>query len=302
VDYESSSRECALGPTGLTVGLHVHIYDTAKEQYQIPENIIPRPASASSDRKPSLRFHHTSSPFAFWITRSSSGEIIFDTRPENIPVHKEPLTRYDQPWNDTSLPSYPLVFEDQYLQIATALPSNANIYGLGEVISSSGLRRDPNNTVATLWNSDSAGVPADTDLYGSHPFYVESREGQSHGVFLMNSHGMDVVLRERVLEYRALGGTIDLYFLAGPTPKEVIQQYGQVIGFPAKMPSWAFGFHLCRWAGEWVDLDRMKAVVEKMREEGIPMDTMWNDLDYMDRYRDFETNKHFKYVWLPNQS
>lgn len=43
------------------------------------------------------------------------------------------------------------------------------------------------------------------------------------------------------LEYNALGGVIDLYFLDAPTPKEASKQYGELIGLPALMPYWGLG-------------------------------------------------------------
>ena len=42
---------------------------------------------------------------------------------------------------------------------------------------------------------------------GSHPFYLDLREnGSSHGVFLKNSNGMDVVLGKKSLTYKVIGG------------------------------------------------------------------------------------------------
>ncbi len=201
---------------------------------------------------------------------------------------------------DSTTPAYPLIFSDQYLQLATAVPRDANIYGLGEVIATDGLRIN-NNTIATFWNSDS-GTPLDANLYGAHPFYLETRfdeaggESLSHAVFMRNSHGMDVLLRSGVVEYRILGGTLDLYFLSGPTPREVVEQYSEVVGKPARIPFWAFGFHMCRWGQRWSTLDGVREVVERMKEENIPLETVWSDLDYMDRRRNFVVNEDFKYV------
>ncbi|KAK4686036.1 alpha-glucosidase, partial [Tremellales sp. Uapishka_1] len=289
VEYQSSDR------------IHVHIYDASKQQYQIPQAIFPRPPTDPS-AKPSLEFHQQPSPFAFWITRST-GEIIFDTRPTGIPTYDAPLTLNKKEIRDTTLHSYPLVFQDQYLQLATSLPKDANIYGLGEVVSSSGLRRDNEGTVQTYWNRD-AGDPSDENLYGTHAFYMETRwnkttsSSASHGVFLLNSHGMDVVLRPGVLEYRALGGTLDFYFVAGTSPKEVIKQYSEVVGRPTKLPYWAFGFHLLRWG--WKDIEATKEVVEKMEKAKIPLETIWNDLDYMFKYRNFTLNDVYPYVIPPS--
>lgn len=51
--------------------------------------------------------------------------------------------------NSTALDGFPLLFDDQYLQVyrpplqlTLALPLDANVYGLDEIIASSGFRRD----------------------------------------------------------------------------------------------------------------------------------------------------------------
>ena len=279
--------------------IRVHIYDKAEEHYQVPEELCPKPhdTNLTTDRK--LHFNYQENPFAFWITRTS-GEIIFDTRPDRIPVHKTPIIKDGAPVRDTELPAYPLVFSDQYLQLATAVPEVTNIYGLGDVMSTSGFRRDNHGTVQGFWNGDPAGNPTDRNLYGTHPFYLETRwdstskSSQSHGVFLRNSHGMDVILRKGVVEYRCLGGTLDLHFVAGPTPKDVIKQYSNVVGRPAQMPFWSFGFHLCRI--NYRTVDETREIVDKMREADVPLECMWNDFDYMDRKRNFTLSKDFPCV------
>jgi len=79
-----------------------------------------------------------------------------------------------------------------------------------------------------------------------------SGKGQSHGVFLMNSNGMDVLLvtppnsTVSLIQYRVIGGVLDFYVVAGPEPKAVIEQYSELLGKPLWTPTWAFGFHLCR--------------------------------------------------------
>ena len=50
-----------------------------------------------------------------------------------------------------------------------------------------------------------------------------------------------------LIEYRMIGGVLDFYFFSGPSPKSVIEQYGELIGFPTWQPAWGFGFHLCRF-------------------------------------------------------
>jgi len=57
---------------------------------------------------------------------------------------------------------------------------------------------------------------------------------------------MDIVINQtssgqQYLEYNVLGGVIDLYFLAGPKPAAVAQQYAATVGYSTMMPYWGFG-------------------------------------------------------------
>jgi alpha-glucosidase len=252
------------------VGLHVHISDTAKKQFQIPSSTFPRPpTSTAAPSESDLEFHSTDSAFSFWITRRSTSEVIFDTR------------------------NHPFVFSDQLLELTTSIPDKNDVYGPGEIVSSSGFRRNPTKDKTTMWNRDAAS-PTDENMYGSHPFYISSSPGGSFGVFLLNSHGMDMVTQDRTMKYNVLGGTFDFYFLSGPTPMDVIRQYSEVVGKPARMPFWAFGFHMCRWGGDWKTPEGVKGVIQKMKDAGVPFETVWSDLDYMDGLRNFEAKPEWR--------
>ncbi|RAL61331.1 hypothetical protein DID88_009467 [Monilinia fructigena] len=209
---------------------------TLKVVYETgPESVLPRPAESNVDSKnANIEFHHVSSPFSFSITRANTGEVLFDTSAAS------------------------LVFESQYLRLRTKLPSNPNLYGLGE--HSDTFRLNTTDYIRTLWSRDAYGTPTGTNLYGNHPVYFEHRTGGTHGVFFLNSNGMDIMINntngnDQYLEYNTLGGVFDFYFLAGPDPIELSQQYAQLVGLPTMMPYWGFG---------------------------IPLEVMWTDIDYMD--------------------
>ncbi|NXM66690.1 LYAG glucosidase, partial [Serilophus lunatus] len=181
----------------------------------------------------------------------------------------------------------PLFFADQFLQISTSLPSHF-ISGLGEHLTP--LVLNTTWTRVTLWNRDMAPAPQ-VNLYGSHPFYlVMEEDGSAHGVFLLNSNAMDVLLQPSpALTWRTTGGILDFYIFLGPDPKSVVRQYLDVVGFPFMPPYWGLGFHLCRWGYSSTDITRQ--VVANMSAARFPLDVQWNDLDYADAKRDFTFNK-----------
>ncbi|KAF9882435.1 alpha-glucosidase [Colletotrichum karsti] len=253
VEYQTDTR------------LHVKIQDANNTVYQVPESVFPRPdASGGSEAGSKLKFNYTESPFAFTVSRSDTGEVLFDT-------------------SGTSL-----VFESQYLRLRTKLPDNPNLYGLGE--HSDPFRLNTTNYVRTLWSQDSYGIPSGANLYGNHPVYYEHRKTGTHGVFFLNSNGMDVFVNKtdesgQYLQYNTLGGVLDFYFVAGPSPVEVTQQYAEVAGLPAMMPYWGLGFHQCRYG--YQDAFAVAEVVYNYSIAEIPLETMWTDIDYMDRRRVF---------------
>ena len=114
----------------------------------------------------------------------------------------------------------PLTFQEQYIEISTSLPpaDQHALFGLGESTRSAGMKLQPGTTY-TLFASDTPSSSAETNLYGSHPFYLDVHSsGQAHGVFLLNSNGMDVVYGQQALTYKVIGGVLDFYFFAGPSP------------------------------------------------------------------------------------
>ncbi|KAI0770901.1 glycosyl hydrolases family 31-domain-containing protein [Trametes elegans] len=295
VSYETSTR------------LHVNIYDTEKMQFTVPEDVVPLSPGeddATLKTRSDLEFHHNPDPFEFWITRRSEPDSrpLFDTRRQSLPP--TPIPPVIPTDNSTALDGFPLVFEDQYLQLTSALPRDANVYGLGEVLASSGFRRDVGanggaGTVQTMWARDSPD-PIDENIYGSHPIYLEHRydsgirRSKSHGVFHFGAAGSDILLLTppsspvSLIQYRLVGGTLDFYFFSGPSPQEVIEQYGALVGLPTWQPAWGFGFHLCRWGLQ--DVNDTRAQVARMREANIPLEVMWNDIDVFHALRDFTTD------------
>ncbi|KAH8883573.1 hypothetical protein GQ53DRAFT_798187 [Thozetella sp. PMI_491] len=245
--------------------LHVKIYDASRDVYQIQESVLPRPpshdtAAASSE----FRFALTEKPFSFSVVRSATGEVLFNTSSEQ------------------------LVFEDQYVRLQTQLASSPNIYGFGE--HSDPFKLPTEDYQRILWNVDSPDIPRRSNLYGSHPIYLDHRgKAGSHGVFLMNANGMNINFKktgnDHFLEYNTIGGVLDFYFLGGPSPSEVSQQYAEIVGLPAFPPYWSLGFHQCKYG--YPSVGWVEQVIANYSLANIPLEVMWIDIDGMDRNQDF---------------
>ena len=51
--------------------------------------------------------------------------------------------------------------------------------------------------------------------------------------------------------YQSLGGTTDLYLVAGPSLAEVTRRYATLTGRAPLPPLWALGYHQCRWGYQY---------------------------------------------------
>ncbi|XP_075702524.1 lysosomal alpha-glucosidase-like [Rhinoderma darwinii] len=245
--------------------LRFTVKDPFQKRYEVPID-TPRVQCQPTMHNVQYDVKIITEPFGLIISRKSNGQTLLNTT------------------------LAPLLFADQFIQLSTSLSSNF-LYGLGEHLTSINL--DLNWKILTFWNRDL--IPrTDANLYGTHPFYVAmEKDGSAHGVFLLNSNAMDIILQPApALTWRTTGGILDYYVFLGPEPKTVVKQYQDVIGYPFMPPYWGLGFHLCRWG--YTSSNMTREAVKKMRNAKIPLDVLWNDIDYMDAYLDFTYDpKHF---------
>ena len=91
-------------------------------------------------------------------------------------------------------------------------------------------------------------------------------------------------------EYRIVfgGGQYTEYVFAGPDMPAILESYTWLTGRTAPPPIWSLGYHQCRWFD--YTQDAVEAIAQRHRDNDIPCDAMWLDIEYMDGYRVFTWN------------
>lgn len=127
--------------------------------------------------------------------------------------------------------------------------------------------------------------PKETDsLYKHIPFYIKlsKKTKKAVGYFYHNTYECDFDMgREksnywkRHSRYRADGGDIDLFFLAGPEIKDVVKGYTDLTGKSAMLPRYALGYLGSSMYYPELEVDCDDAIcefIDTTREENIPVD------------------------------
>ena len=161
------------------------------------------------------------------------------------------------------------------------------IYGLGEA--NRGI-----NKRGYLYVSDCTDDPNHTEektsLYGAHNFVIVS--GKKHfGLFFDYPGKMtfDVgYTRQDMLTVSCEQENLYLYVISGDSAYDVVKQFRKMIGTSYVAPKYAFGFGQSRWG--YKTKDDIATVVKNYRDNHIPIDMVYLDIDYMQDFKDFTIN------------
>ncbi|CAG0893077.1 unnamed protein product [Cyprideis torosa] len=292
--------------------LHVKIFDPRNERYEVP--IPPVPDVRSKAKRLHYGVKLSGNSMGFQVYRKHDDAVIFDSMDIGALVFSDQFLQISGVLPSSNI--YGLGEHQDRLRHSTYW-RQYTLFAHDEPPRDSVSHDEPPR------DSVSHDEPPrdSTNLYGSHPFYMVTEEsGKSHGVFLLNSNAMgelkdmkahalgflvsffffgllmtflcspDVILQPTpAITFRTIGGILDMYFFLGPSPGEVISQYTALIGRPFLPPYWSLGFHLCRWG--WETAETTRSAWQRNIQQGVPIETMWNDLDYMDNRKDFAFNQ-----------
>ena len=168
------------------------------------------------------------------------------------------------------------------------LSDNDIVYGLGEQVG--GINKRGKKYISR--NSDNPHHQEDTlSLYGAHNFLIISGK-ELFGVFFDYPGFMefDIGYTNRdELTITAENMDMDVYIITGNSERDIVKQFRKIIGRSYIPPKWAFGYGQSRW-GYKCEED-IREVARRYRENNIPLDSIYLDIDYMEDYKDFTVNK-----------
>lgn len=124
-------------------------------------------------------------------------------------------------------------------------------------------------------------------MYKHIPFYMRVNDQQRHTLGLFYNNSYDCVFDmgqeisgywERYCYYQADGGDIDLFFINGPSPAEVLERYTWLTGRPILPSKQSLGY--CASTMYYAELEKdcdqeIYRVIEKHRKEKINIDNFW---------------------------
>ncbi|MDD6278612.1 MAG: glycoside hydrolase family 31 protein [Oscillospiraceae bacterium] len=164
------------------------------------------------------------------------------------------------------------------------LAENDIVYGLGQQVR--GLNKRGWKYASN--NLDNPNHEEDTlSLYGTHNFIIISGDSLFGAFFdYAGIITFDIGYTHRnLLTVTPDDDNLDVYIITGENETDIVRQFRNLTGRSYAAPKWAFGYGQSRWG--YKNADDVRAVAESYRNNNIPIDSIYLDIDYMERYKDF---------------
>ncbi|MHA1895263.1 MAG: TIM-barrel domain-containing protein [Candidatus Helarchaeota archaeon] len=211
----------------------------------------------------------------------------FQTKSMKVIMMKSPLRFliYDLENNLLSMDdfSYGICWDDKQIGNYKRLQKNECIIGLGE--HSGNLDRKYQEFIN--YNFPRYREP----FYCSIPFYISIVNKRACGIFLNNPartfFNFGKSLKNKTF-FGTDGNELNYYFIYGPSVKKILKIYTDLTGRGELPPHWALGYHQSKFS--YKSDSGVRKITERLRIKQIPCDSIFLDLHYMKRYRNFTWN------------
>jgi alpha-glucosidase len=226
----------------------------------------------------------------------STAPVTIDNTANNITLHTSAVTAdlsradltldlHDSTGRTLLHDAHPACFTGHAFRVSETMPTDEHYFALGDKTGPF----DRRGQAFDLWNTDAYRFQESTDpLYKSIPFFVSFRAGAAAGVFLDNTwrssfdFGKDA---QDIYSFGAADGPLDYYIFAGPTPRDVVEQYTWLTGRAPLPPLWMLGYQQSRYT--YAPEPRLMDVATRLRSDHIPADAVYLDIGFQDKNRPF---------------
>ena len=191
---------------------------------------------------------------------------------------------------ESGAPAYGKILTQDGFSFTYIMDKDDIVYGLGEA--NRGI-----NKRGYCYVSNCSDDPNHTEdkrsLYAAHNFIVISGK-ETFGLFFdyPSTLTFDIgYTRMDTLTVSCENADLNLYVIDGESPYDIVKQFRHIIGRSYIPPKFAFGFGQSRWG--YKTKEDFRKVAAGYRENHIPLDMIYMDIDYMDSYKDFTLNEEF---------
>ena len=223
----------------------------------------------------------------------SPASVLLDAGLVQVKIEKSPLRLvFLNPAGEVisqDQPGSPVSFNDSAFRVWKSMPEDEHYFALGDKAGP----LDHRGQAFSMWNTDAFGWEESTDpLYKAIPFLLAVRHGAAYGIFLDDTYRTTFDLGKEsrdAYSFGADGGPLDYYFIYGPTPKAVIEEFTALTGRTPLPPLFALGYQQCRYS--YYPEARVREVAGEFRKRHIPADVIYLDIDYQDKNRPFTVDQ-----------
>ncbi len=181
----------------------------------------------------------------------------------------------------------PELFEADDKHIRIELDKDDIVYGLGQAVRGLDKRGYVYNSICS---DEFMHTEDKTSLYGAHNFllinsldrtksfaiFIDTPSELSFDVAFTNTSEINIDIKH---------SSYDLYVIKADSLPAIVAEFRELIGRSYIPPKWAFGYGQSRWS--YNNADEVREVVRGHRDNGIPLDMVYLDIDYMDSFKDF---------------
>lgn len=189
----------------------------------------------------------------------------------------------------SSLKYFQVLQQNGEIVLNADLCQNDIVYGLGENVR--GINKRGWKYVS-FCADDPNHVENKESLYGAHNFIIVSNNKRKYGVFVDCPSKITFDIGYTHLDKLSIAIHSEdaaLYIIEADTEVEIVKEMRKLTGKSYIAPFWAFGYQQSRWS--YMNEDEVRSVVDGYRSNGMPIDAVYLDIDYMDNYKDFTVSE-----------